>query len=350
MADEIEIRVVKHDGDESNFITLVEFQRLVQVTLPSMPKEAIRRTIFETDHFCIVMVKKSSQTEKVIAGIAYRVWEQRRFVELVYLVVASDEQKGGRGALLMRHFKDEIRNSYQETIMEVLAYADNTAIGFFKRQAFTKDIALDKKIWGGIIKHYYSSILMQATLMKGVVYVKVPEMLRMQREALLATLAARTARSEVVHPPLAQQGITGPIDPMSIPAIRNFAWTGNMDKVSKEVGSRPYYTPLREFLDHLRRNKQSKHFLKPVDIVANPTYPTIIAQPMDFETMREKLDEGLYETPKAFVDDVKLIISNCQKFNQPSSIIHRNSKSIEHAMKAFIKSMPEWTYPINVVE
>ncbi|KAA8565511.1 hypothetical protein EYC84_009369 [Monilinia fructicola] len=353
MAEQIEFRVVKNDGSESSLITLARFQKLVQAALPRMDHDSIRQTVFDPNNTSFVMVQKAGdpvQTEEVIAGVAYRVWEARRFVELVYLVVNKNKHKTGLGSRLMNHFKDEVKSSMAENVMEILTYADNFAVGFFKKQGFTKDITLEKRVWGGIINDYVESILMQCTLLPRIRYANAAAMLRLQKEASMARIAtlATSSRNDIVHAPPAQwqQGVIAPIDPVDIPAIRASGWT-------RTVGPRPYFTPLKEFLDYLKTGEHSEayltSFLNPVDVLTYPDYRTRIVKPMDFLTIEENLYNGLYKTPKAFIDDVKLIIRNCRMYNDSKSIYCKHAKWLENRMLEFIKGMPEWSHPIDLI-
>ena len=72
-------------------------------------------------------------------------------------------------------------------------------------------------------------------------------------------------------------------------------------------------------------------FLQPVDPVALniPTYYSVVKKPMDFGTIRTKLDQGEYENAKEFENDVKLVFQNCYKFNPGNDPIHQSGKSLE---------------------
>ncbi len=59
----------------------------------------------------------------------------------------------GYGSMLMNHFKAHIRRTYPN-MMHFLTYADNYAVGYFRKQGFSKDITLDRSIWAGYIKDY----------------------------------------------------------------------------------------------------------------------------------------------------------------------------------------------------
>ncbi|KAF7950128.1 hypothetical protein EAE96_007425 [Botrytis aclada] len=324
----------------------------------------IAKTVLDASHKTLVMIEKSQRPingesnggigqtfeklETVIGGVCYRVFENRGFVEMVYVVVSENKQGGGYGAHMMNHFKDEIKYSYKETVMEILGYADLTAIGFFRRQGFTKDIELDERKWGGVIKDYIKSELMQCTLLPRMRYVEAARMLRKQKEHLLVTMAAAN-KSHVQHHPPAQwaRGIVGPINPYSVPGIRQSGWSPAMDELAREKEPTPSTDSLQDFLNHLKQGSHAVHFRKPVDKNQVADYYTVIKHPMDLQTMQQKLDQGLYDTPKAFADDVKLIIKNCRQYNDPTSIYCKHVTKLEWAMKVFIRGVPELKKYLN---
>ena len=51
-----------------------------------------------------------------------------------------------------------------------------------------------------------------------------------------------------------------------------------------------------------------------------PDYFDIITNPMDFGTIREKLDLAQYVSLKAFLSDVRLVFFNCDAYNQVRSL------------------------------
>lgn len=198
-----------------------------QKQLPMMPKEYIARLVYDRNHRSLAIVKRGL---KVVGGICYRPFTSRGFAEIVFCAVASSEQvkashayplrscrgkccwpksgKGegtkeleltisflhrlpralqGYGSHLMNHLKDHIKEAFP-TITNFLTYADNYAIGYFKKQVrfsflrsrslslatradsslfgfgpqgFTKDITFDKSNWVGYIKDYEGGTIMQ---------------------------------------------------------------------------------------------------------------------------------------------------------------------------------------------
>ena len=90
------------------------------------------------------------------------------------------------------------------------------------------------------------------------------------------------------------------------------------DKVLSELG-KPRYTAI------------AWPFMVPVDPVALniPTYHSIVKKPMDFGTMRAKLDHGEYENAKEFELDAKQVFQNCYKFNREGDQIYRSGQELE---------------------
>ncbi len=93
----------------------------------------------------------------------------------------------------MNHLKDHVKAS--SPVMHFLTYADNYAIGYFKKQGFTKEINLERSIWVGYIKDYEGGTLMQCSMVPRVKYLEVQDMLAAQKEAVLAKIAASVART-----------------------------------------------------------------------------------------------------------------------------------------------------------
>ena len=163
-----------------------------------MPREYIARLIYDKNHLSMAIVKKPLQ---VVGGITYRPFNQRRFAEIAFCAITSSEQVKvwnsaflckvddvlqGYGSHLMNHLKDYVKGTSR--ITHFLTYADNYAIGYFKKQAFTKEITLDKTIWMGYIKDYEGGTLMQCYMLPKVRYLDAGRMLANCRQACGSTV------------------------------------------------------------------------------------------------------------------------------------------------------------------
>ncbi|CAG9990624.1 unnamed protein product [Clonostachys byssicola] len=334
---EIEFRVVNNDGATDSMIILTGLKCLFQKQLPEMPKDYVARLVYDRTHLSIAIVKKPME---VIGGITYREFRARKFAEIVFCAVSSDQQVKGYGAHLMAHLKDYVKAT--SPVMHFLTYADNYATGYFKKQGFTKDVTLDKPIWMGFIKDYEGGTLMQCSLLPRIRYLEVGRMLLKQKETIMAKIKA-VSKNHIIHPPPEQwaNGIT-PIDSLSIPAIRATGWSPDMDELSRAPRHGPHFNEFRRFLYQIQNHKQAWPFLHPVNRDEIPEYYKAIAQPMDLSTMEERLMSDHYTTPTDFVADFKLIFSNCKQYNDASTVYSKCAVRLEKYMWTLIKEIPEW--------
>ena len=139
-------------------ILLTGLKNIFMKQLPKMPKEYITRLVYDPKHRGLAIVKKDL---RVVGGITYRPFEDRGFAEIVFCAITSNEQVKGYGSLLMSHLKDQVLSTGKMT--HFLTYADNYAIGYFKKQGFTKEIYLDRNRWVGYIKDYDGGTLMEVS-------------------------------------------------------------------------------------------------------------------------------------------------------------------------------------------
>ena len=85
-------------------------------------------------------------------------------------------------------------------------------------------------------------------------------------------------------------------------------------------------------------------FVSPVDPVALniPHYHKIIKKPMDLSTIEKNLIGGQYENAKEFEGDVRLMFSNCYKFNPPSDAVHTMGKELEQIFDTIWARKKQW--------
>lgn len=152
------------DYNEANCIILTGLKNIFQKQLPNMPREYIARLVspsspwrnmgptfaltlgragwlgfiaqvFDRNHWSLAIVKHGLQ---VVGGITYRPFSQRGFAEIVFCAITGTEQVKGYGSHLMNHLKDHVRAAHPG-IEHFLTYADNYAVGYFKKQVGSND-------------------------------------------------------------------------------------------------------------------------------------------------------------------------------------------------------------------
>lgn len=65
-----------------------------------------------------------------------------------------------------------------------------------------------------------------------------------------------------------------------------------------------------------------------VDTSLVPTYRDIVKQPMDFGTIRRRIEAGQYATIQAMATDVRLVFTNAMLFNPPGHYVHTCAQSL----------------------
>ncbi|XP_043093745.1 bromodomain-containing protein 1 isoform X4 [Puntigrus tetrazona] len=90
-----------------------------------------------------------------------------------------------------------------------------------------------------------------------------------------------------------------------------------------EVQLTPFTVLLRTVLDQIQEKDQANIFAQPVSIKEVPDYMDHILHPMDFSTMRKRIDAQGYKNLDEFEADFNLIIENCMKYNGKDSFFYR---------------------------
>ncbi|XP_044011620.1 bromodomain adjacent to zinc finger domain protein 1A isoform X2 [Aphidius gifuensis] len=81
---------------------------------------------------------------------------------------------------------------------------------------------------------------------------------------------------------------------------------------------------LHELLKDVMHHRDSWPFLSPVTIDEVPDYYDFIKKPMDFGTIKKKLDNGNYEkNSQLFFNDIQLIFDNCHAYNKEHSAVYK---------------------------
>lgn len=220
--------IVKNDGRPVSLIKLIALKSLFSKQLPKMPKAYIARLVFERRHISLVILSddpKVKDTDKeVIGSICYRPFPEMRFAEIAFCAVNSDHQvkvsstlakipkfivifsptaptstfsQQGYGTKLMNLLKKE---GARTGIEFFITYADNYAIGYFKKQGFSKTVSMPKGRYHGLIKDYDGGTMMECYVHPTIDYTRIPEMLTAQREYILSRIRIKANSTRIYEP------------------------------------------------------------------------------------------------------------------------------------------------------
>lgn len=325
--------LVTSSDPETDNMLLLRAKCLFQKQLSKMPKEYIFRQVFDSKHINMLLVNEDGT---VAGGICYRPFFEQSFVEVVFLAVDYDFQVKGMGGFMMDLFKENIKMDargyegladdvlgifrYKNRIIEdldcfpdgmvngmphplyIMAYADNFAIGYFKKQGFSSEIRFDK--WVGLIKDYEGGTIVECRVYWEINYLKKKEFIGKIKNKLLEDM--KTVNEYHV--------IRGISDYSKIRKVTDIPGVFDAEyPAQNSTGS--LYRLILYLISDLRGNASAWPFLKPVDPLEVPDYHRYIVKPMDLSTMLSKLEKGEYKFIEPFVEDVKLMLSNCFEYN-----------------------------------
>jgi bromodomain-containing protein 3 len=104
---------------------------------------------------------------------------------------------------------------------------------------------------------------------------------------------------------------------------------------------RDWEEDISKLLAKITSRKESEFFRDPVDWegMGLTDYPTIITQPMDLRTARERLESGFYASPLEAAADVRLIFLNAMTYNAPGSRVYVYAKTLSDVWEASCASL-----------
>lgn len=101
-------------------------------------------------------------------------------------------------------------------------------------------------------------------------------------------------------------------------------------RTQQENESTPRQQLLEHFLRLLQRKDPHGFFAFPVTDAIAPGYSMIIKHPMDFSTMKDKIDANDYKTITEFKADFKLMCDNAMVYNRPETVYYKAAKKLLH--------------------
>ena len=115
------------------------------------------------------------------------------------------------------------------------------------------------------------------------------------------------------------------------PAPRDLPYTHQKPKKKKFQWELKFCDHLLKEIMKPKYQSLSFPFVTPVDPVALniPNYLKIVKKPMDFGTIRQKLDLGEYENAKEFEADARQVFKNCYLFNPEGDSVNALGKRFE---------------------
>jgi histone acetyltransferase len=342
--------MVNNDGKPESLIKLVALKSLFSKQLPKMPRAYIARLVFDRRHVSLAILNENPATkdtdEEVIGAICYRPFYDMRFAEIAFCAVDASHQVKGYGTKLMNLVKQE---GARTGIEYFITYADNYAIGYFKKQGFSKSISMPKGRYQGLIKDYDGGTMMECYVHPSIDFTRIPEMLAAQRKFILSRIRLK-AQSTKVYDPLPKdwspnlegvsRGNEAAARALAIPGMVEAGWT--MSDLISATGQgkdldRAKNALKSELLSIVRKVEEQQFswpFREPVDTTEVKDYLEIIKEPIDLSSIDKRIRKGdHYKSKRMLYADLMLMVNNCKLYNDEASTYMQCARNLESYLK-----------------
>jgi histone acetyltransferase len=249
------------------------------------------------------------------------------------------------------------QHAVTEGVEYFITYADNYAIGYFKKQGFTKAISMPKGRFHGLIKDYDGGTMMECYIHPSIDFTRIPEMIEAQRNFILKRIETVAKSHKVVYPPL-PKGFRPSLDSvsraneaaaraMAIPGVAEAGWTmadllvstGGAKDADKQKNA------LKSELMALARKTEEQQFAwpfrEPVDTAEVKDYLEIIKDPIDLSTIEKRIRKGdWYKSKQMLYVDLQRMASNCKMYNDSSSPYYECAVSLEKFLSNLFHDIP----------
>jgi histone acetyltransferase len=401
--------IVTNDNTTTSLVRLVGLKSLFARQLPKMPREYIARLVFDRRHSSLALLAsdvssdsgddtmlsnnindndnsnsntnnnnddisnnnnntnneeeveektkpiiKEECDESIIGGICYRAYPDMRFAEIAFCAVSASQQVKGYGTKLMNLFK---MHAISIGIEYFITYADNYAIGYFKKQGFTKVVQMPKGRYQGLIKDYDGGTIMECYVHPSIDYTRIAETVGIQRQFILDRIRAErqlTKSDKVIYPALPPDFATttecttvnrsrgeaycNAQRALAIPGVAAAGWTMSdlvsmMSRGSSKDSDQKKHLLKGELLMYINKVLDQQFawcFRDPVDTSEVTDYLSVISDPIDIKTMEKRVRKGdWYKNKYMLYSDMMKMANNCKLYNGEGSQYYDYAVSLE---------------------
>ena len=237
-----------------------------------------------------------------------------------------------------------------------LTYADNNAIGYFKKQGFHKNLKMPMEKWKDYIKDYDGGTLMEVEIDPKIDYSNLSEILKEKKKHIekyckkFLNIKRKYSYNELEEE-IKKKGID--LNALKkknkdneesieiteelfncIPGMKESGWTFadykkqcENEKLGDNVN---FLTQCRNIISKLNKHNNAWPFKEPVNPQQVKDYYERIKEPMDLLTLEKGVESGQYKNKKDFEKDLRKIFRNAREYNKPGTIYHKYATSLEN--------------------
>jgi bromodomain-containing factor 1 len=90
---------------------------------------------------------------------------------------------------------------------------------------------------------------------------------------------------------------------------------------------------MRAVIERAYRIPQSRLFRVPISPADFPDYGSVVQRPVDLAAIRDKIRDRRYPRIEDFLEDLRLVFANCERFFENASEIGLAAKEFEAEMR-----------------
>mmetsp|Transcript_15479 Transcript_15479/g.23615 ORF Transcript_15479/g.23615 Transcript_15479/m.23615 type:complete len:259 (+) Transcript_15479:107-883(+) len=237
-----------------------------------------------------------------------------------------------------------------EGIEYFITYADNFAIGYFKKQGFTKAITMPRERFRGLIKEYDGGTMMECYVHPSIDFLHMPEILNAQRDFILQRIRLNAKSHSTVYDPVQKPMVMESngarqneyvARAMAIPGVAEAGWTAADIQQTASGGAKDgdrqrsaLKTEMLQILKKIDEQQCVWPFRLPVDTTEVTDYLEIIKDPIDLSTIQKRLKkEDYYRTKHLLYTDLMRMVNNCKLYNTSDSSYYECAVQLEEYLK-----------------
>lgn len=341
----VQIKIVQNSNGihSQSLVFLNELRNLYVRQLPKMGNSYITRLVFDYGAETQFILYNG----KVTGAVTSKLFKEERFVEVVFLSVDAYIQGSGFGRLIINYLKSTLQ---VYGFKDILACADLEAVNFFRKQGFNdKEIAVEPERWLRRIKDYTGIQLCHCIVDQRIDYFRYHSIVKKQIEKVEEIYGKK-----FISYPKELKNIFKPyIQSPNIKCISYDQIKKVTDDVFEPPSSEKKLKDIKKKIENIMAEleedqKLSSIFTYPVTEIIAPGYFSVINRPMDFLTIRKRLNintDYFYKRPEMFASDIVLIADNCRLYNQPGSSYTNTADILISKFKVLYKEFfPDYPY------
>lgn len=153
----------------------------------------------------------------------------------------------------------------------------------------------------------------------------------------MATLLANAAKKPTTR---SEHGIHMKKPTKELPEPSSAAPPQHLKRVTLNTSMKFCLEIIKELLSKKHRD-YAWPFYEPVSTQQYPDYLAIVKKPIDLSTIKTKIETGQYKTVKPFVKDMRLMITNCLRYNKPEAPVIEQARKVRDFFEYRWARIPE---------